>query len=35
MNILLADIGGASTRLALADASGLRDDTFAGHPNAN
>ena len=35
MNILLADIGGTNTRLALADASGLRNDTFARHPNAN
>ena len=35
MNILLADSGGTNTRLALADASGLRGDTFARHPNAN
>ena len=35
MDILLADIGNTNTRLALADASGLRKDTFARHPNAN
>ena len=35
MDILLADIGNTNTRLALADASGLRNDTFARYPNAN
>ena len=35
MDILLADIGGTSTRLALADASGLRRDTLARYTNAN
>ena len=35
MDILLADIGNTNTRLALADASGLRNDTLAGHTNAN
>ena len=35
MNILLSDIGNTNTRIALADASGLREDTLASHPNAN
>ena len=35
MDILLVDIGNTNTRLALADASGLRNDTFVRHPNAN